>query len=176
MQVYDSAERYGSLSRSLHWGMVVLLLYQFMTAVVRVLAEDSALDQLLWSGHKPAGVLLMVLIVLRVLWALGNCHRRPPSVNGYARAGHIVLYGLMLVIPALALLRQYASGRAFEAFGLPLMPGFAGDKIEWLMAPGNWLHGELGWLLLVLIAGHVFMAIAHRRRSGDEDVLQRMWR
>lgn len=84
-------------------------------------------------------------------------------------------YGLIMLIPTLALLRQYGSGRAFSPFGLPLMPGgFDENKIEWLMAPASLFHGALGWLLLTLIAGHIGMALVHRYRAGDEDVLPRM--
>lgn len=174
MQLNDSAERYGAVSRGLHWGMAVLLLIQFASAAAHFLAEDTALEALLWPAHKPVGFLLMLLIVVRLLWAVINSGRRPPSLNGFAKAGHLVLYGLLLVIPAVALLRQYGSGKAFEPFGIPLMPGFPGDKIEWMMAPAN-LHGEFGWLLLALIIGHAYMAFAHRSKPGEVNVLPRMW-
>ena len=38
---------------------------------------------------------------------------------------------------------------------------------------GGALHGELGWLLLVLAIGHAFMAFWHRR-DPKQDVLPRM--
>ncbi|MDX5503091.1 MAG: cytochrome b/b6 domain-containing protein, partial [Halomonas sp.] len=71
----------------------------------------------------------------------------------------------------LALLRQYGSGRTFEPFGIPLMPGFEGE-IEWMVAPGSLFHGVLGWVLLALIVGHVAMVMWHRRQG--QDVLGRM--
>ena len=37
---------------------------------------------------------------------------------------------------------------------------------------GNMLHGEMAWLLFVLVAGHIAMVIVHRMQGND--VLPRM--
>ena len=63
----------------------------------------------------------------------------------------------MIAVPALAIARQV--GRA------------QGNKI--LVELGNQWHGELGWVLLVLVAGHVVMTIIHQGRGAP--VLSRMW-
>lgn len=172
--IQDNTDRYGSISRLLHWGMALLLLWQFASAAARVLAEDTTVEQFLWSTHKPLGALLLVLVVIRIVWALINTSHRPPSVSAGAKAGHIALYLLLLVVPAIALLRQYGSGRSFEPFGIPLFPGFEGEEIAWMEAPANLLHSWLGWLMLVLIIGHAAMAIIHRRSDNHVDVLRRM--
>jgi cytochrome b561 len=96
-------------------------------------------------------------------------------VSTPALLGHVTLYALVFIVPALALLRQYGSGRVFEPLGIPLFPGFEGERIDWMMAPGNLLHSWLGWLLLALIVGHIGMAYWHRRRPDQPDVLKRMW-
>ncbi len=174
MSLRDSKERYGTVSRSLHWGMALLIAWQLTTASARVLAEKSPLDEFLWATHKPLGLVLLVLVVIRAIWALSNANNRPSALSAVAKLGHLAMYALIFVIPVLALLRQYGSGKAFSPFGLPLMPGFDGDKIEWLMAPASLFHGWLGWLLLATIVGHIVMALVHRLRSGDEDVLRRI--
>jgi cytochrome b561 len=166
----DSAQRYGAVSRLLHWAMAALLVWQYLTVIV---PEGHFLESIVGGTHKAVGLLLLVLVVIRLLWALSNRGRRPASLSVPAKLGHLALYGLMVLIPLLALLRQYGSGRAFEAFGMTIMSGFDGDKIEWMLAPANLLHGNLGWLLLVLIIGHIVMTFVHRRQ-GDVDVLGRM--
>ena len=171
--LHDSAQHYGLVSRILHWGMAALLGWQFFTTLVHLLLAESSLDEFAWATHKPTGVLLMALVLVRLLWALANRSRRPASLNAMARLGHLALYALMLLVPLLALLRQYGSGRQFSVFGIELMAGFSGPKTEWLMAPANLLHGNLGWLLLALILGHAAMALVHRRQ-GEADVLGRM--
>lgn len=169
----DSTKSYGPISRLFHWGMALLLLWQFLTVGARAWLTDSALDEFMWATHRPLGALLLLLVVIRLVWALRNRSRRPASVSLAAKLGHITLYALLLVVPLLALLRQYGAGRAFDPFGIPLFSGFDG-RIEWLVAPGNLLHGSLGWTLMALVAGHIFMVVWHRR-AGRVNVLPRMW-
>ncbi|WP_020210154.1 cytochrome b [Gilvimarinus chinensis] len=174
MMLTDSKIRYGALSRLFHWSMALLIGWQLVGVLARVLAEDTALDKFFWATHKPLGVILLVLALLRLVWALVNLRRRPPELTMAATIGHIGLYGLLVAIPTLGLLRQYGSGRVFDVWGLPLFAGFEG-RVEWMVEPGNLLHGNLGWLLLVAVIGHVFMVYWHRRGNKEHDVLPRMW-
>ena len=170
----DSPTRYGTLSRTLHWTMALGIGWMLLSAVVHAVANKSALDAFLWPTHKHVGSLLMLLIVLRIVWALASAARRPPALTVWARLGHIALYGLMFAIPAIGLLRQYGSARAFSPLGLPVFPGRDdSDKLSWMVDLGGALHGELGWALLALVIGHVAMAWWHRRHPS-ENVLPRM--
>ncbi|HLR86286.1 MAG TPA: cytochrome b [Wenzhouxiangella sp.] len=173
METGDAGRRYGFAGRALHWGMALLLGVQFLSVLSRVLLKDTAIEAFLWPLHKPNGFLLLVLVIVRIIWALASMKSRPPAVSTFSKAGHAAMYALVLIIPTLALLRQYGSGRAFSPFGLPLFPGFEG-RVEWMMKPASLFHGWLGWALLALIAGHVFMAFWHRGR-GRSDVFRRMW-
>ncbi len=173
-QILDNPQRYGTVSRLLHWSMAFILAWQFATALSHLLLEDSALDDFFWPTHKPLGLVLITLVVARALWSLHNRGHRPPSLSPMAQLGHLGLYVLMIVVPLLGLLRQYGSGRAFSPFGLPLMPGFEGGAIDWMTTPGNLLHSWLGWALLMMIFGHILMVFVHRRRPRDHDVLARM--
>jgi cytochrome b561 len=170
----DNPQAYGTLSRFFHWFMALLLLWQLASVVARVLLKDSSIDKFLWATHKPLGALLLLLVAVRIIWTLINLSRRPASINFLAKLGHLTLYLLLFAVPALGLARQYGSGRAFDVFGIPLFSGFEG-KIEWLMTPGNLLHGNLGWILFALIVGHILMVIVHRKAKGHVDVLPRMW-
>lgn len=171
-QYSDNTQYYGLVSRLLHWIMALLLGWQFLTALSHLLMEKSALDEFMWGTHKAAGVLLMLLIVLRLSWALYNRKQRPASLGMAAKLGHVGLYGLMFCVPLFALLRQYGSGRELTVFGAQLMQGFSTGKIEWLMLPANLFHSWGGWLLLLLIIGHVLMVVVHRRQGHD--ILPRM--
>lgn len=174
MSITDTPDRYGSISRFFHWAIAALVVWQLVTASARFLFEDSWLDELLWGSHKPVGLTILVLMLLRVSWALINQRRRPARVNLASHLGHVALYGLLILIPSIALLRQYGSGRAFSPFGIELMAGFEGDEIAWMEAPANLLHGWLGWALFALALGHVVMAVLHRVSRHSPDVLPRM--
>ena len=168
-------ETYNPFSKLMHWTMAVLLLWQFISAIAHYYFEDSAFEAFFWPTHKPLGVLLFVLVLVRIIWALFDRSKRPQAISKISQAGHGLLYLMMVVIPLVALLRQYGSGRQFEIFGFTLFPGFESDKIQWMMDLGSWLHGELGWALLALIIGHVIMVVWHQKYRPHRKVLSRMW-
>lgn len=173
----DSPARYGRISRWLHWSMALLFAWQFLGMALKLaLGRESALAAFFVGSHASAGLLLFVLVLLRGAWGLSQWSRRPPHGAGWlgraAALGHGALYLLMLLVPALALLRAYGSGRGFVWFDrLPLLA--PGPRDEALMAPARLLHGPLAWTLLALIAGHVAMVVLHRWWWRD-DVAQRM--
>ena len=173
----DTPLRYGVITRILHWGMAAIFAWQFLGMILRNLLGRGPVAGFFVGSHTALGTLLLLLVLLRGAWGLYNRPQRPPQEKGWlgraALAGHLAIYALMLVVPALALLRAYGSGRPFAPFGIPLFDGFPGGPIGWMTAPAHAAHGLLAWALLALIAGHVAMALAHRLIWRD-DVLQRM--
>ncbi|KAA3638759.1 MAG: cytochrome b, partial [Proteobacteria bacterium] len=51
-----------------------------------------------------------------------------------------------------------------------------GEKIQWMLDLGSDFHGELGWILLLLITGHMIMTYIHQKATSRIDVLSRMWK
>ena len=173
----DSERAYGRITRALHWGMALLFVWQFAGMIIKVTVGRSALTAFMVGTHRPVGLVLLALCVLRILWALGNRTRRPAYaddlVGRLARLGHFAIYALMFFIPALGLLRQMGSGKAFSFLGIPVSTS-TGVEVAWMTAPANLLHGVLGWCLLALIAGHVLMVLVHHLHLRD-GTLARMW-
>lgn len=172
----DAPDRYGRISRWLHWGMALLFAWQFVGMGLRLALGRTPLVSFFVGSHASVGLLLLVLVLLRGAWGLANRARRPPHGSGWlgraAALGHGALYLLMLVVPLLVIVRLYGSGRAFSWFNTwPLLA--AGPKQEALMAPANAVHGPLAWALLALVAGHVAMVLLHRWWWRDA-VAQRM--
>ena len=125
-----------------------------------------------WVGtHKGIGTILMALILIRAAWGLYNMAQRAPHGPGLlglaALAGHLTLYLLMLVVPAMALLRQFGSGKPLEVFGLRVMEK-GGAEIVWMTATANAAHGLLAGVLLAAIVGHIAMVLPHRYIWKDE--------
>ena len=151
MHWLDTPRRYGLPSRVLHWTVALLMAWQFTGMAIKLILGKHPVSAFFVGTHGGLGALLFCLIVIRAGWALSNRRHRPahdPGVVGlFARAGHLALYTLMLVVPALALLRAYGSGKGFSPFGLPLMPA-TGVKVDWMVAPANAIHGFLAWTLL----------------------------
>lgn len=108
--VMDCPDGYGIVSRVLHWLMAVLLVWQFTSAAARQFFRDTPIEDFFWASHTSLGLLLLILVVVRGAWALANLGRRPNS-GLMAGFGHLLLYLMMIAIPALGLLRAYGRGR-----------------------------------------------------------------
>ncbi|MGV1755257.1 cytochrome b, partial [Agrobacterium sp. CG674] len=121
----------------------------------------------LGPGHGTVGLLVIVLVVIRAIWWTVNRNRRPvqsTTVTGRAAAVvHASFYLLMFSIPALALLRAYGSGKGWAPWVPP-----SGIEVMWMIKPADLLHSLLAWVLSVLIAGHVTMALIHRFALKDQ--------
>ncbi|GGE17044.1 cytochrome b [Aureimonas endophytica] len=162
----DDREGYGLVTRTLHWGMAALFAWQFTTGIVRVVAEDSPVDAFFWSTHYSVGFTLFCLVVLRGLWGLANLHRRPPHAGPSqerlaASLGQLLLYGLMIVIPPLMIVRAIGLGRGFTVYGVQLVaPGEPwADRATF--APLADAHVILAWTLLACIVLHAAIALYH---------------
>lgn len=164
--------RYDLFSRTLHWLMALFFGWMFCTAIAHYFLEDSALDKFFWPTHKPLGLLLFVLVAVRICWSVLGRKRRPLSTSAVAHIGHLALYTLMFLIPAIGLLRQYGSGRAFSVWGIPVFEE-GQRKIQWMIDLGGNFHGELGWALVVLVIGHIAAVVVHHRR-GETFLIRRM--
>ena len=70
----DTTSRYGTVSRALHWAMAACYLLMFATALAWNLNE--ALKSLI-TLHKAAGLLLLLLALVRFFWALTHFRQRP---------------------------------------------------------------------------------------------------
>ena len=169
----DSSLRYGSVTRFFHWLVTLLLIWMLLTASVHLLFEREDPIYALFPSHFQIGVTVLWVSVLRALWIWLQRKRRPKPLNAASFWGHLSLVVLTTVLPVIALLRFYGSGRPFSYLGLQL---WGGDRpeIEWMVGLGNAVHGLLGWTLFILIAGHIVMAIKHQR-GPLKPIAGRLW-
>jgi cytochrome b561 len=171
----DTPTHYGRASRWLHWGIGALLIWQLGGMAAKVLWGHAPWVQVWLSTHRPLGTLLMGLIALRALWALLNLVGRPPHRGVLARlaaCSHLLLYLLMLAMPALGLYMTWRSGQAFAPLGIPLFESGNAHVDQMLMAR-QW-HAWLGWTLLALIIGHAGMALLWHGLLRRDGILGRM--
>lgn len=169
----DSKERYGSITRLLHWGMALFIGWQFLKFFDRIDDGEHWVGQTLVSWHISIGALMLVLVVLRFVWAARQKGNRPDqdqSTVFLVKVGHFLLYGCMMLLPISGILTMVGNGYGLTAFGVELAAKSA--EIPWMVAAGS-LHSPIAWTLLVLIAGHVGIALLHHFVKKD-GVLQRM--
>ncbi len=185
MRLMNSEKSWGALSRLLHWAMAVLIIFMIGFGVYMVNFVENPLEQFpLYQTHKSWGFVAFVLVLARVIWRLANrAHPVLPEMSAFerfgARAGHVGLYALMIVMPLSGWLMASASplqdlfGVKNEVFGLfempdPFVPGDEG--LESIFAAIHF-GGAIALALLVLV--HLAAALKHHFVKRD-DVLKRM--
>lgn len=170
----DSPERYGSISRIFHWGMAILLVWQGMKFFDRINDGEHWVGQTLVPFHVGIGSVLLLLVVLRILWALSQRRNRPvqdPATAFLVKVGHFLLYAGMLLMPLTGVMYLVGRGFGWKPFGIELIAG--GPEIPWMASVGGTLHSPIAWLLLIMVVGHVGIALFHKFVKKD-DVLSRM--
>ena len=170
-------QRYTSTAILLHWLMALGLIATFALGYYMEGLPFSPNKLKYISWHKWAGMALLALAVLRVLWRL--THRAPELPQGMgavsrlaAHAGHLGLYVLMLAIPLTGWLASSAQGVPVVWLGMWQLPDLVGKNQEL----GSFLqdtHMVLNYILLVVVIGHVGAALQHHFIKKDT-VLARM--
>ncbi|MDY8110667.1 cytochrome b [Fulvimarina sp. 2208YS6-2-32] len=164
-RIMDHPGGYGLVSRFFHWLVVLLMLNQIVSALARHWFDDTPFGDAMFSLHVPVGVTILIVTIARIAWALANSAKRPAHGEGLEKLagyGHGAIYALLVLVPTLAILRNYGSGRGWSIFGLQIFDQ-TGAEIGWLTALGSAFHGELGYVLFAVIVGHAAMAIIHDR-------------
>jgi len=169
----DSTQRYGTISRIFHWGMAFLIGWQLLKLFDRINDGEHWVGQTLVPWHISIGTLLLVLIVLRLIWAGKQKGSRPvqdPATAFLVKLGHGLMYAAMVLMPVTGILTMVGNGYGLTAFGIQLAS--KGEEISWMASLGS-LHSPIAWVLLIMIIGHIGIALFHGLIKKD-GVLQRM--
>lgn len=155
--------RFTALSRILHWGMAVLVLAMLFIGIGMV-ATVSERYALLVSIHKPLGVLILLLVVIRIANRLFNPPPLPRHLPAWqklaAKASHLVLYALMVAMPLIGWAMLSAAGYPIVLYGpLHLPPILPHDDA--LYAALRSAHTLLAYLLFATILAHLGAALMH---------------
>lgn len=161
----DSKVRYGVVTRSFHWIMALGFLWMLFTATARFIDKDAELTKAVFAYHGMIGFTILWVAVLRIIWSSTQSLNRPKN-DKMVKLGHFLMYALMIIVPLLALIRTIGGGRAFNYLGVEILAA-SETKTQWMIDLGNNWHGNLGWLLFLLIFGHIAMAVKHRLDGND---------
>jgi len=158
--------RYDAIAMALHWliGLALLGQIAFGFLLDDLAPRGTAARAGVINLHKSCGIVLGLAILARLIWRLRH---RPPawpvSVARWqqraARAGHGALYACMVVMPLSGYVASNFSKYGIRFFGLswpawgPVAPSVYGFF--------NGMHIVTAWLLCILIAGHIAIALKH---------------
>jgi cytochrome b561 len=173
----NPADRWGAVSQSLHWLIVILIIVMAYLGLTMTDLPNSPHKVEVYSLHKSTGLSLLALVMLRLLWrAYAGAPRPVPGTPNWqeriASLTHVAMYLLLLVIPLSGWVFNSAAG-----FGLVKLPAIIGKNPALRELSGQW-H-EIGfWALIVLAVAHAGAAFYHHLFRHDATLarmLPRNW-
>jgi cytochrome b561 len=162
---------FSPLARLLHWTMAPLIVAMLFIGVGMVASVSHAHNTLV-AIHKPLGIALLLLVVLRA--AVRITRGTPPLPADMvtpqriaAKASHLVLYALMLAMPLIGWAMLSAAGYPITLYGPLHLPPIAPHNVE-LFALLRGLHTWLAFALFATVLLHLAAALFHGliRRDG----------
>ena len=163
--------RFPAASRLLHWMMAPMVVAMLFIGV-GMAASVSARYDLLVSIHRPLGIAILVLCVLRMVNRFINpppeLPDTLPSMQRFAaKASHIMLYALMLTMPLVGWGMLSAAAYPIVLYGPLRLPPILPHDLT-LYAWLRDLHTVLAYLLFATFLVHFAAALYHGliRRDG----------
>ncbi|MBR0951505.1 cytochrome b [Bradyrhizobium canariense] len=181
MQLSNSTKDYGAIPQALHWLTVFLVALAWGLGIFGdVLPKGGPRDAGLFV-HISAGVAILAFLVARVIWRLVD---PPPPLeatefgawmgkwlDSASRIAHLALYALLVAVPVVGIILQFARGDALSLFGLAEVPSpwlkdraFAHNVKE--------VHEILAHALVILAAFHAAAALIHHLVFRDRTLVR----
>ena len=172
----NTPARYGAVAICFHWLLALALTASFSLGVYMADLPFSPQRVRLYNWHKWTGITILAFSLARLLWRLW----RPPALVEMPRwqriaasATHAAMYLLFFAVPLAGWAYSSATGFPVVVYGILPLPEFVPvDKA--LAEVLKQRHGNLAWLLAVLVVLHVAAALKHHFVDRDQ-LLLRMW-
>lgn len=167
--------KFTALSRMFHWLTAILIFSALLIGFTMV--NWTAGYATLRVVHMSIGAFVLVVVVLRIVNRLRHHPPAWPSTVG-RREGKAVmwlertLYALMLAQPLVGWAMVSATGKPVPVFGVLHLPRIAPFNID-VYSVLRETHSILAYLLVVVIAAHVSLVLAHSTMLSD-GMLRRM--
>lgn len=172
MALKSDAQHWGSLAKTFHWLIVLLIIAQGALGLYMVDLPKKPSIIPYYSFHKSVGLTVLALAVLRLAWrALDPRPQEPASMPRWqtlgARAGHALLYALLFAVPLSGWWFDSVTAlRPLYFFGLFEVPHLVAPNAD-LKELAQEAHEWLFWLLVLVACGHAAMAFVHEFVDRD---------
>ena len=169
--------RYSTTAIALHWLLALAIVGSFSVGFYMADLPLSPQRLKLYNWHKWAGVCILTLSALRLLWRLSHPPPASPPMPAWqlraARATHGLMYALFFAVPLVGWAYSSAAGFPVVVFAVLPLPDFvAVDKaLTDTLKP---LHAYLAFAMAALVLAHIAAALKHQFLDRD-GLLSRMW-
>lgn len=164
------ALRYSSPAIALHWLLGAAIIANFALGIYMHELPVSPSRLKLFNYHKWAGITILALSALRLLWRL--THRPPPDVPmpawqaKVAHGLHMLLYVLFFAVPLSGWAYSSAAGFPVVVYGVVPLPDFV-PKDKALADTLKGLHKLLTLSMGALVLAHIGAAVKHQWVDRD---------
>lgn len=177
----SSVPRYTLPAITLHWLLAAAIIANFALGTYMNELPISPSRLRLFNWHKWAGITILALSAVRLLWRLSHSPPAEPPMPAWqtrlAHAVHRALYVLFFAVPMAGWAYSSASGFSVVVFGVLPLPDWVPVSTSWAEALKT-THKVLAITLGLLVLLHVAAALKHHWVDRD-GLLQRMrptWR
>ena len=172
MPLKSDARHWGSLAKTLHWLVVLLILAQGALGLYMVGLPKKPAIIPYYNLHKSIGMIVLALAVLRLTWRAFDARPAESASMPHwqalgTRAGHALLYALLFAVPLSGWWFDSVTAlRPMYFFGLFEIPHIAAPNPD-LKNFARETHEYLFWLLVLVACGHAVMALIHEFVNKD---------
>lgn len=173
----NTSTEYGSVAKFLHW-LIFLLIFAMLT--IGFLMDDIGNEVIraqVFNAHKLVGLSVLLLMILRLIWALTNPKPvlpvgTPRWQKVFERLGHGLIYLALLVMPVAGWVMSSAAGKPPHLFPWVLALPVPVDTS--LKETAAFVHYWLAIVIIALISLHVIAALYHHFVKKDNVLLRMM--
>jgi cytochrome b561 len=170
--------RYTGIAMTLHWLLAVLIIGSFSFGIYMTGLPFSPARVKQFNWHKWAGMTILFLSALRLLWRLSHKPPAPaattaPWQTAAAGATHWLLYLLFFAVPLMGWAYSSAAGFPIVYLGLIPLPDFVSPDPD-VAKVLKTLHHYLAYSLAALVLLHIAAAVKHQWVDRDGLLLRMM--
>ena len=171
MSLKNPPDRWGVVSQSLHWLIVLLVLVMAYLGLTMTDLPNTPYKIRIFTLHKSIGITILALVTLRLLWRIyAGAPRRLPQIPTWqhriATTTHAALYVLLFAMPLSGWVVNSAAGFPLPWFWLVQLPSIAPSS-DALHGFAVNLHEWLFWALVTVSLLHVAAACWHHLFPRD---------
>ena len=165
MPLKNTRDQWGSISKSLHWLTLLLLVCMAWLGLTMGDLPNGPDKIATYALHKSIGITILMLVLLRIGWrwyagAPDGVPGTPRWQERIASLTHLALYALLLAMPLSGWILNSASGFPLQWFGLVNLPAIAGKDHD-LHELAEDIHEWLFWAMVTLAVLHAAAAFYH---------------